>query len=186
MQTNKSSSSEAVVKELRVRLFDLFAEYKKEKENTFQIAANMSRQYKLMREEHLKTISGLEESIKEYKHKLELAKVATEEMKSKRNNEIERKDTEIIAQERKMDTMAKEFGQMLKQTLDKMSEKIVITSDWQGSEGNVHNHNRVGMDDGIGNIDSSGGGGKGNNNNNNNHRDRGPEVRTFENFNLGL
>lgn len=59
-------------------------------------------------------------------------------MRAKRDQEIELKNKEIVAQERKMDTMAKEFGQMLKTTLDKMSEKIVITSDWQGESGGTY------------------------------------------------
>jgi hypothetical protein len=41
------------------------------------------------------------------------------------------KESEIIEQKNKMDEMAHEFGAMLKATLDKMSEKIEITNDWE-------------------------------------------------------
>ena len=42
---------------------------------------------------------------------------------------IANKDKEIASWKLKNEEMAKEFGQMLKQTLDKMSERIVISND---------------------------------------------------------
>ena len=46
MQTNKASGAEAVVRELRQRLFDLLGDYKDEKQKTLEIASDMTRQYK--------------------------------------------------------------------------------------------------------------------------------------------
>ena len=48
----------------------------------------------------------------------------------RRNNQaLQLKDAEIIEHRQKMDDMAVEFSQMLKLTLEKMSEKVAVTSD---------------------------------------------------------
>ena len=51
MQTNKASGAEAVVRELRTRLLDLTSIYEKEKQHTFDIVSDMTREYKSMKEE---------------------------------------------------------------------------------------------------------------------------------------
>ena len=45
-----------------------------------------------------------------------------------KNSIIQMKDEEIAALKTKMDDMAEEFGEMLRDTLDKMRERIEITS----------------------------------------------------------
>ena len=51
--------------------------------------------------------------------------------------ELALKDAEIKEQKDKMEDMAVEFGEMLKETLDKMSEKIEITNQgWEDGPGN--------------------------------------------------
>lgn len=130
MQTNKASGAEAVVRELRTRLLDLTQLYEKEKGNTFDIVADMTREYKAMKEEMLKKISDLESKNMQYKDKLAAARRELDDMVRQKDREIQQKDNAITEMKTKMDEMAKEFGQMLKQTLDKMSEKIVITNDY--------------------------------------------------------
>lgn len=45
-----------------------------------------------------------------------------------KNHIIQLKDEEIAALKTKMDEMAEEFGDMLRETLDKMRERIEVTS----------------------------------------------------------
>lgn len=53
-----------------------------------------------------------------------------------RAQELAKKDAEIAEQKLKMEDMAVEFGEMLKETLDKMSERIEITNtSWDGGTG---------------------------------------------------
>ena len=54
----------------------------------------------------------------------------------RRAQELARKEAEIAEQKQKMEDMAVEFGEMLKETLDKMSEKIEITNQgWEAGTG---------------------------------------------------
>jgi len=134
MQTNKASGAEAVVRELRQRLFDLLGDYDGEKQKTFDIASDMTRQYKDMSTEMIDRISSLERQITDMKDKLDKAQLEKEEIIRQKDREIKQREDSIQEQKQKMDEMAKEFGQMLKQTLDKMSEKIVITNDWEADK----------------------------------------------------
>ena len=57
-------------------------------------------------------------------------------MKREKAQELALKDAEIKEQKDKMEDMAIEFGEMLKETLDKMSEKIEITNQgWEAGTG---------------------------------------------------
>lgn len=58
-------------------------------------------------------------------------------MERKKDQEVAVKDAEIADLKASMDHMAAEFGNMLKQTLEKMNEKIVISNSarWNGREG---------------------------------------------------
>jgi len=134
MQTNKASGAEAVVRELRQRLFDLLGDYNDEKQKTLDIASDMTRQYKDMSAEMIDRISSLEQQITDMKDKLDKAQLEKEEIIRQKDREIKQREDSIQEQKQKMDEMAKEFGQMLKQTLDKMSEKIVITNDWESDK----------------------------------------------------
>lgn len=129
VQTNRSSAEEAVVRELRARLVDLNKDYDSEKQRTFEIAADMTRQYKAMREFYIKKETELQNAIIDFKDQLELAKLASEELERKKKQELALKDAEITEQRNKMDEMAQEFGQMLKNTLEKMSDNIVISTE---------------------------------------------------------
>ena len=63
--------------------------------------------------------------------------IALEETKKEKNQVIAHKDSEIAEQKAKMEEMAVEFGEMLKETLDKMSERIEVATTHQEDE---HEH----------------------------------------------
>ena len=59
-----------------------------------------------------------------------------EDTKEEKDKIIALKENEIQQMKLKMDQMAHEFGDMLKETLDKMSERIEITnSSWDSDSG---------------------------------------------------
>ncbi len=69
----------------------------------------------------------------------EAMKISKDEMERSKNQIIALKDAEISEHKQKMDDMALEFSQMLKTTLDKMTEKIAVTNELleaSGSGGN--------------------------------------------------
>ena len=61
---------------------------------------------------------------------------ANEELHKQKDQELALKDAQIADLRQKMDDMSHEFGEMLKETLDKMSDKIEATgSEWEQDAG---------------------------------------------------
>ena len=95
---------------------------------TFQLTQDMTRQYKGMQEELLGRINTLEETVQELRDNLSDADVRLERTLKEKNAIIDMKDKEIEELRIKMDDMADEFGEMLRETLEKMRERIEVTS----------------------------------------------------------
>ena len=132
----KMAHAVAAQKELRERVLQYHADFAREKEEVFDVASDMTRQYKGMQEELLSRINLLENQINELKDQLEGSRLQLEETRREKAQELARKDAEIAEQKQKMEDMAVEFGDMLKETLDRMSEKIEIShSSWEGGAG---------------------------------------------------
>lgn len=128
MEQHKTVEAEKDIITLRTKLAKMYAEYEEEKEHTFEMAAGMTRRYRTMRARLTKELEGLEAAIAVFKDNLEQSREEAEEANAEKNRIIAAKDAEIADQKRRMDEMSHEFGQMLKATLGKMSEKIVITN----------------------------------------------------------
>jgi len=128
---NQSTHSEVMVRDLRSKLVELHKDFEEEKKRTYALTADMTRQYKRKVEEMMRE-KALEE---ERRMKLEDELAALQSAKSAQEREwaqkLSLKEAEILEQKQKMDEMAAEFGAMLRATLEKMSEKIEITSDWE-------------------------------------------------------
>jgi hypothetical protein len=127
---NKSTIAECVVRELRSKLFDLQRDYEEEKQRTFALASDMTRQYKRKVEDMQREKSEEEQLRMAVEDKLAALQLSKAQMERSLQQALQLKDAEIVEQKAKMDQMAYEFGQMLKATLDKMSEKIEITNEW--------------------------------------------------------
>ena len=126
----KSRYSEAftAMKEFRTHYELLSKEFEEEKSKTFIITANMTRQYKLMRDELLKKTNDLSKSLDAKCLEIEELNAQQQELNQMHRLELQNKDQHLKETQKKMDEMAHQFGQMLKQTLDKMSEKIVVNN----------------------------------------------------------
>ena len=111
-------------------------DFEEEQKTAFEITRDMTRQYKGMQEELIAQINKHEQTIAEQKDQLERSQLALEEVRRQMAVELALKDSEIAEQKQKMEDMAVEFGEMLKETLDKMSEKIEITNQgWEAGTG---------------------------------------------------
>ncbi|TMW55796.1 hypothetical protein Poli38472_008444 [Pythium oligandrum] len=115
-------------RELQDRVSSLQRAFERERAETFGITQDMTRQYKSMQEELLNRVNTLENANTELRDQLELARVNFEEMKREKDRVIAAKNTEIQELKAKMEEMALEFGDMLKETLEKMRERIEITN----------------------------------------------------------
>ena len=123
-------------RELETRVQHYHGDFAREKKDMFDVSADVTRQYKGMQEELLARVNKLEATIQEQKDELERAQLQLEEVKREKAQEIALKDAEIQEQKDKMEDMAKEFGDMLKETLEKMSEKIEISNaGWESGAG---------------------------------------------------
>jgi len=132
----KVQNSLQAQRELQERVTAYHQDFEREKEDIFDISADMTRQYKGMQEELIAQINKLEQTIAERDDQVEKLQVALEEVRRQMTVELALKDNEIEGQKQKMEDMAMEFGEMLKETLDKMSEKIEITNQgWEAGTG---------------------------------------------------
>jgi hypothetical protein len=134
---NKAASARGAVNDKRETLMHLKKDFAEEKHRTAQIAADMTRQYKAKREEYGKRMNELQDEIYAIRDKLENAKIESAAMARKKAQLISLKDAEITEQKNKMEEMAHEFGNMLKGTLSKMAEKVVISNDWEATASKV-------------------------------------------------
>ena len=125
---NDAMSAISGKKELEARVTDLKRDFEREEKATFSITADMTRQYKDMQEDLIKRINEAENTITELKDQLELQGLAYEDLKKEKDRALAIKEAEIVDMKQKMDDMSAEFGDMLKATLEKMSERINITN----------------------------------------------------------
>ena len=118
----------AVKRELQERMERIAVEYENVKKRTLEIKQDMTRQYTSMQEELLSKIIQLEKANGDLRDLLSEADVKKERIIKEKNAIIQMKDDEIAELKQRIDSMADEFGDMLRETLDKMKEKIEISS----------------------------------------------------------
>merc|ERR1712216_354831 len=96
-------------------------DFEEEQKSAFEITRDMTRQYKGMQEQLVDRITQLSVTVQELQEKLE-------ETVREKDRVIAAKDDDITLLKSKMEDMAQEFGGMLKETLDKMRERIELSS----------------------------------------------------------
>jgi len=101
-----------------------------------QIVKDMTRQYKSMQENLLNQVNEAHETIVKLKHELAAAGQSMNASQRDFQHIIEQKDNTIRDQNRKMEDMANEFSEMLKETLEKMRQRIEVSSvTWESEKG---------------------------------------------------
>ena len=124
----KTQVALAAQKELQERLAHYHADFEREKEEIFDISADMTRQYKGMQEQLVERITQLSNTVQDLQDKLDDAESHLAKTVREKDEIIAAKDEEISQMKAKMEDMAREFGGMLKETLDKMRERIELSS----------------------------------------------------------
>ena len=99
-------------RELQDRVTAYHTDFEREKEDIFDISADMTRQYKGMQEELIAQINKLEQTIAERDDQVEKLQVSLEEVRRQMTVELALKDNEIEGQKQKMEDMAMEFGEV--------------------------------------------------------------------------
>ncbi|CAJ1422470.1 unnamed protein product [Effrenium voratum] len=113
--------------DLRKRIAELDKAFDDEAVRCRENTAEMSRQYREMQESFNETIDVLQKQVSEAKAEIESVTKEIEQVRIDKEEILRQKDLEIASLSSKMETMAFEFADMLKETLDKMSQRIEVT-----------------------------------------------------------
>lgn len=105
-----------------------------EQEKAQEVTGEMGRQYREMQDSFNERIEDLQEQVSQSKQEIEAVQQEVEGTRIEKDNILRQKDEEIRSLTLKMETMAFEYADMLKETLDKMSQRIEVThSTWDRS-----------------------------------------------------
>jgi len=124
----KVAAALAGQRDLKEKVSLYHEDFEREKASIFDIASDMTRQYKGMQEDLQGRISTLEATVREHKEALDQARAELEEERRGKGHALALKEAEIAEMNKKMEDMALEFGDMLKETLDKMGAQLELSS----------------------------------------------------------
>eukprot|EP00161_Ancyromonas_sigmoides_P026782 TRINITY_DN942_c0_g2_i1.p3 TRINITY_DN942_c0_g2~~TRINITY_DN942_c0_g2_i1.p3 ORF type:complete len:224 (+),score=152.92 TRINITY_DN942_c0_g2_i1:75-674(+) len=134
-RSEQTARAQAACNELRSRVSEYNADFDAERDDRHAITADMARQYKAMQETLAAKNRELESRIREQEDMLDKHRIALDETRREKDQLLSVKDAEIAEHKQKMEDMSIEFGDMLKETLDKMSERIELTkTGWDGDQ----------------------------------------------------
>eukprot|EP00397_Hematodinium_sp_SG-2012_P033215 GEMP01035454.1.p1 GENE.GEMP01035454.1~~GEMP01035454.1.p1 ORF type:complete len:205 (+),score=59.94 GEMP01035454.1:100-714(+) len=121
-------SAEDQYRQKQAQLDKLFDQ---ERERSSDVTGEMSRQYREMQDSFNERIEDLQEQVSQSKQEIEAVQQEVERTRLDKDDILRLKDEEIRSLTLKMETMAFEYADMLKETLDKMSQRIEVThSTW--------------------------------------------------------
>ncbi|KAJ1456576.1 hypothetical protein M885DRAFT_517398 [Pelagophyceae sp. CCMP2097] len=141
-RTDEMTKARNDKRELEQKVSKVQGDFDEEQKTAFEITRDMTRQYKGMQEQLIDRITQLSHTVQDLQDKLDEAEQHMERTVGDKDRIIALKDDEIAQMKAKMDDMAQEFGGMLKETLDKMRERIELSSTSldieQSAHGNGH------------------------------------------------
>eukprot|EP00761_Pharyngomonas_kirbyi_P008635 gb/GECH01008647.1/.p1 GENE.gb/GECH01008647.1/~~gb/GECH01008647.1/.p1 ORF type:complete len:226 (+),score=89.24 gb/GECH01008647.1/:1-678(+) len=143
LRTEETQRARSELNDIKEKMGHLKTDFDKEQEERYHIASDMTRQYKAMQQELIDTIVVLEERLTDTRDKLEITSFALQETRKEKDQEIELKEKEIKEQKQKMEDMAIEFGEMLKETLEQMRERISSSSSFEESDADALNMSKL-------------------------------------------
>ncbi|CAM9298078.1 unnamed protein product [Phaeothamnion confervicola] len=129
-RTDEANQALAERQRMQDRVEDMQRMLKEAGQGTFVITQDMTRQYKGMQEELLNRINQLERTIAVLQDELEASRADTQRVAREKDAVIEAKDRDLqqARMRVRMDAVVQEFGDMLKETLDTMRERIEVNS----------------------------------------------------------
>ena len=127
-RAEESSKAISAKRELQEKMETMAEEFSQARKRTLEIKQDMTRQYTSMQEDLLSKIIQLDKANGELRDLLAEADVRKERIIKEKNAILQIKDEEIAELKSKIDTMSDEFGDMLRETLEKMRERIEVSS----------------------------------------------------------
>jgi hypothetical protein len=133
-EQGRADGAKAAENELRVKMVDLDKAFKQEEITRKQIVSDMTHQYKAMQDELMKENNDLKKISREQEDTIKRKETELVELARDREMDVLRKDEEIRDLKRKIEDMSAEFARMLRETLDKMQERIELAQ-WDNDSG---------------------------------------------------
>lgn len=127
-RTEDASRAMASKRQLEGKVDEINKSLDDKEEATQYITQAMTRQYEAMQEQLVDKITQLEMTVQDLQDKLEESELELERKMREKEAVISSKNEEIANMKNKMEDMAQEFGGMLKETLDKMRERIELSN----------------------------------------------------------
>ncbi|KAF4678291.1 hypothetical protein FOL47_000020 [Perkinsus chesapeaki] len=127
--------SKEKLEEQRKRKAELGVQSDRELERRREVVSEMTRQYNEMQNSFNERIADLKEQVKKAQEDIVEVENRREATRKEKEDEIAKKDASIRQLTHKMEAMAFEFADMLKEVLDKMSQRIEVThAGWSRSD----------------------------------------------------
>merc|ERR1719226_374717 len=144
IKDEQTAASRKAEEELRQRIVSLDKSFDNEGDKCRENTGEMHRQHREMQESFNERIEVLQQQVAQAKQEIEAVTREIERVRVDKDEIIRQKDLEIKSLSQKMETMAFEFADMLKETLDKMSQRIEVThNSWDRDSGKPPLMNRL-------------------------------------------
>lgn len=124
VKEHEALSARRAERDWRTSLEQFGNQMSQQKEDTLDITADMSRQYKTMQHRLLTQMETLEREKHELSALCKEKDEAIERNKRDFEDALAAKDLEVLALRQNLEDMAQQFSDMLKETLDKMSDRL--------------------------------------------------------------
>lgn len=128
LQKEKADHAKASENEGKSKMMELDRCFKEEEETRYQIISDMTRQYKSMQDELQKENNDLKKKVKDQDDVIKQKEQDIADLIRDKDMELIRKDEEIRDLKRKIEDMSSEFAKMLKETLEKMQQRIELAN----------------------------------------------------------
>lgn len=112
---------------LEKKIEEMKIEAEEEDTHAEEIVKNMTRQYKCMQENLLKQVTDAHQTIDKLKKELDRSKRNVKDTEDHMKKLLDEKDRIIANQKLQMEEMSSEFADMLKETLEKMRNRIEVS-----------------------------------------------------------
>ena len=128
LESERANTERAAENELKSKVTVLSHEYDQEVQRTWDVTCDMTRQYKSMQAEKDKRIQTLTKLIEENEEMIKARDAELADTLKKKENVIKQRDEEIRDLRDRLKEMSHKFAEMLKSTLDQMSQKIELVN----------------------------------------------------------
>jgi chromosome segregation ATPase len=128
LQKEKADNAKSSENDGRNKMVELDKNFKDEEDTRYTIIKEMTGQYKSMQDELQKENNDLKRKVKDQQDVIKQKEDDIVDLVRDKDQDLVRKDDEIKDLKRKIEDMSSEFAKMLKETLEKMQQRIELAN----------------------------------------------------------